>query len=171
VSCSGITYRAIIDLSTHKFPEVSSLAGPHKTKQQLAAEVMASIIRLNKERIRETGPHLRPYDLTTQQLWLLSRLDGDEGVPIGALAEALQCHSSNVTGMVDRLETRGLVVRRPDASDRRVKLVALTPQGRTLRGKLLAIARRPPEALTDRLDAEQLATLNDLLAKACAGLE
>jgi MarR family transcriptional regulator, organic hydroperoxide resistance regulator len=144
--------------------------GAHKTKQQLAAEVMASIIRLNKERLRENGPHLRPYDLTTQQLWLLARLD-DEGVPIGTLAEALQCHSSNVTGMVDRLEARGLVARQPDASDRRVKLVAITPTGRALRGKLLQIASRPPEALVERLDAEQLETLNELLAKACAGLE
>ncbi len=154
-----------------EIPEVRPLAGPHKTKQQLAAEVMASIIRLNKERLRESGPHLRPYDLTSQQLWLLSRLAEDEGVPIGTLAETLQCHSSNVTGMVDRLETRGLVVRKPDATDRRVKLVALTPKGRELRGKLLEIARRPPEALVDRLDSEQLQTLNDLLAKACAGLE
>ena len=147
------------------------MVGPRKTKQQLAVEVMASIIRLNKERLRESGPRLRPYDLTTQQLWLLSRLDEDEGVPIGTLAEVLQCHSSNVTGLVDRLETRGLVVRQPDVTDRRVKLVVLTPEGRALRGKLLEIARRPPEALTDRLDAEQLQTLNDLLAKACAGLD
>jgi DNA-binding MarR family transcriptional regulator len=146
------------------------VAGPSKTKQQLAAEVMASIIRLNKERLRESGPHLRPYDLTTQQLWLLAKLTEDDGVPIGTLAEALQCHSSNVTGMVDRLEARGLVVRKADPDDRRVKLVALTPQGRELRGKLLRIARRPPEVLVERLDSEQLQTLNDLLAKACAGL-
>jgi DNA-binding MarR family transcriptional regulator len=146
------------------------LVALRKTKQQLAAEVMASIVRLNKERMRESGPYLRPYDLTTQQLWLLSRLADDAGVPIGTLAEALQCHSSNVTGMVDRLETRGLVVRQPDATDRRVKLVALTPEGRALRGKLLEIARRPPEALVDRLDSEQLETLNELLAKVCAGL-
>jgi DNA-binding MarR family transcriptional regulator len=155
---------------TQKNLEVRPLH-PRKTKQQLAAEVMSSVIRLNKERLRESGPYLRPYDLTTQQLWLLARLDTDEGVPIGNLAEVLQCHSSNVTGMVDRLEARGLVVRQPDATDRRVKLVALTPQGRELRGKLLEIARRPPEALVERLDAEQLQTLNDLLAKACAGLE
>jgi len=145
--------------------------GQHKTKQQLAAEVMASVIRLNKERLRENGPHLRPYDLTTQQVWLLSRLTQDEGVPIGTLAATLQCRSSNVTGMVDRLEARGLVVRLPDATDRRVKLVALTPEGRALRGKLLDIARRPPEALVERLDADQLQALSDLLAKACAGLD
>ena len=79
--------------------------------------------------------------------------------------------SMMATGMVDRLETRGLVVRQPDAGDRRVKLVALTPEGRALRAKLLQLARRPPEALVEHLDTEQLNTLNDLLAKACAGLE
>ena len=147
------------------------MVGPRKTKQQLAAEVTASIIRLNKERLRESDPRLRPYDLTTQQLWLLARLTEDQGVPIGTLAEVLHCHSSNITGMVDRLEARGLVARQPDPSDRRVKLVAITPKGEALRGKLLEIARRPPEALVERLDAEQLQTLNDLLAKACAGLE
>jgi DNA-binding MarR family transcriptional regulator len=83
----------------------------------------------------------------------------------------MQCHSSNVTGMVDRLEARGLVTRQPDPADRRVKLVALTPAGLSMRAKLMEIARRPPEVLLERLDAEQLQTLNELLAKACAGIE
>lgn len=147
------------------------MPGQARTKQQLAAEVMGSIIRLNKERIRANGACLRPHDLTTQQVWLLAELPKEGGAPIGSLADAMQCHSSNVTGMVDRLETRGLVTRQPDSSDRRVKLVALTPTGQALRGKLMEIARRPPEALVERLDAEQLQTLSELLAKACAGLE
>lgn len=147
------------------------MPGQGKTKQQLAAEVMASIIRLNKERMREKNAYLRPHDLTTQQAWLLAELPEDVGAPIGTLADAMQCHSSNLTGMVDRLEARGLVTRRSDPGDRRVKLVALTPAGQALRAKLMKIARRPPDALLDRLDAEQLQTLSDLLDKACAGLE
>jgi len=145
--------------------------GQTRTKQQLAAEVMASIIRLNKERIRANGAYLRPHDLTTQQVWLLAELPKEGGAPIGSLADVMQCHSSNVTGMVDRLENRGLVTRQSDPGDRRVKLVALTPTGQALRGKLMEIARRPPEALIERLDAEQLQTLCELLGKACAGLE
>ena len=148
-----------------------SLSGQGKTKQQLAAEVMASVIRLSKERLRASGARLRPHDMTAQQVWLLAELPDEGGAPIGTLAEAMQCHSSNVTGLVDRLEARGLVARQPVHGDRRVKLVALTPSGRALRGKLVELVRRPPDALVERLDAEQLQTLSDLLGKACSGLE
>ena len=147
------------------------MSGRERSKQQLAAEVMGSLMRLNKERIRANGALLRPHDLTPQQVWLLAELPPDGGAPIGSLADAMQCHSSNVTGMVDRLEARGLVRRQPDKSDRRVKLVALTPEGLSLRDAMIQIARRPPEVLVERLDGEQLQTLSDLLAKACAGLE
>ena len=147
------------------------MSGRERSKQQLAAEVMGWLIRLNKERIRANGALLRPHDLTPQQVWLLAELPPEGGAPIGTLADAMQCHSSNVTGMVDRLEARGLVRRQPDASDRRVKLVALTPEGLSLRGAMIEVARRPPDALVERLDTEQLQTLSDLLGKACAGLD
>ena len=142
-----------------------------KTKRQLAAEVTAHVLRLKKELARENGADLRPYDLTTQQVWLLAELPERDGVPIGSLAEALQCHGSNITGMVDRLEARGLVARRPGRSDRRVKNVELTDEGRALRGEVVAIARRPPHVLLERLDSEQLRALQDLLAAVCDGLE
>ena len=50
--------------------------------------------------------------------------------PCGKLAQKLKCEPSNVTGIVDRLEARGLVERRPDPADRRVKLAAATEEGR-----------------------------------------
>lgn len=143
-----------------------------KRKQQLAGEVTEALIRLNKERLRENAERLRAYDLTTQQVWLLAELpdEGEEGVPIGSLAEALHCHGSNITGMVDRLEARGLVTRQPSRTDRRVKYVALTPAGSKLRDKVIELARQPVHALLDQLSDEQLETLNELLGKACAGL-
>jgi MarR family transcriptional regulator, organic hydroperoxide resistance regulator len=142
-----------------------------KTKQQLAAEVMALVLRLKKENVREHSGDLRPYDLTTQQVWLLAELPEHEGVPTGTLADALQCHGSNVTGMVDRLEARGLVVRQASTADRRVKFVELTEAGRALRDEVVEIARRPPRVLLERLDTEQLRALQDLLAAVCDGLE
>jgi DNA-binding MarR family transcriptional regulator len=142
-----------------------------KTKQQLAAEVMAHLMRLKKEHVRSNAADLRPYDLTAQQVWLLAELPERDGLPIGALAEAMQCHGSNVTGMVDRLEARGLVSRQPSTADRRVKYVELTDEGRAVRGEVIAIARRPPQVLLRRLDAGQLDTLNELLAAVCADLD
>ena len=56
---------------------------------------------------------------------------------MGRLAETLACHASNITGLVDRLEARGLVRRQPSADDRRVKVLELTPDGSRLRAQML----------------------------------
>jgi DNA-binding MarR family transcriptional regulator len=55
---------------------------------------------------------------------------------MGQLAETLSCDASNVTGLVDRLERRGLVRRRPSDHDRRVKVIELTPAGTRVRADL-----------------------------------
>jgi DNA-binding MarR family transcriptional regulator len=84
---------------------------------------------------------------------------------MGQLAERLDCDPSNVTGMVDRLQARGLLERRVDEADRRVKHLALTPAGRQLRSELEArlFAGRP---LLARLSRGDQRTLRDLLRRA-----
>lgn len=67
--------------------------------------------------------------LTGAQAKLLSLLSL-EPLPMRKLAQKLKCEPSNVTGIVDRLEARGLVERRPDPDDRRVKVAAATEEGR-----------------------------------------
>ena len=57
---------------------------------------------------------------------------------MGRLARGLACDASNVTGIVDRLEARGLIERRPGASDRRVKVLVITREGERLRATMLA---------------------------------
>ena len=73
---------------------------------------------------------------------------------MGRLAEALACDASNVTGLVDRLESRGLVRRKPTAEDRRVKVLELTPAGVRLRSTVLERMTKPPDTL-DRLSADE----------------
>src|SRR6266404_1124665 len=53
-------------------------------------------------------------------------------MPMSDLAAALHCDSSNVTGIVDRLEERRLVRREAAHGDRRVKMVAVTEEGERL---------------------------------------
>jgi DNA-binding MarR family transcriptional regulator len=53
------------------------------------------------------------------------------------LADTLSCDASNVTGLVDRLESRGLVQRQASPHDRRVKVLQLTPTGMRLRSQVL----------------------------------
>ncbi|GHA68195.1 MarR family winged helix-turn-helix transcriptional regulator [Streptomyces termitum] len=75
-----------------------------------------------------------------------------EPTPMRKIAEKLKCEPSNVTGIIDRLESRGLVERRPDPADRRVKLAAPTDEGRDTARRLresLRFAREPLGGLTD----------------------
>src|SRR3954468_9685472 len=65
-------------------------------------------------------------ELSPAQCHVLHLIEPDRPIPMGRLAETLACDASNVTGLVDRLESRGLVRRHPSDADRRVKVLDLT---------------------------------------------
>ncbi len=73
-------------------------------------------------------------DLTPPQLGVLKHLD--EPMPMSQVAALVGCDASNITWMTDRLEERGLVERRPDPQDRRIKQLVLTEEGRRLRRQM-----------------------------------
>ncbi|MFF8968386.1 MarR family winged helix-turn-helix transcriptional regulator [Streptomyces sp. NPDC014995] len=103
------------------------------------------------------------YALTGAQARLLSLLSL-EPLPMRKLANRLRCEPSNVTGIVDRLEARGLVERRPDPADRRVKLAAATEEGRRVAKGLrvsLRFAREPLAGLAE----EERVVLRGLLRR------
>jgi DNA-binding MarR family transcriptional regulator len=81
------------------------------------------------------------------------------------IASFLHCDNSNVTGIVDVLEERGLATRRPSERDRRVKLIELSAEGRRVRARLIEAVERPPAWLQQLSEADQLA-LRDLLERA-----
>lgn len=83
-------------------------------------------------------------------------------LPMTELAAMLACDNSNVTGLVDRLEARRLVARRPAPEDRRVKHVVLTSAGMRMRAQLLERVGRPPAGF-QRLSADEQRQLYDLL--------
>jgi DNA-binding MarR family transcriptional regulator len=80
------------------------------------------------------------------------------------LARRLHYDPSNITALADSLEARGLIERRPDASDRRFRLLALTPAGERLRTSLEKLLAHPPDFL-DRLTLAEQKQLLQLLAK------
>ncbi len=86
-------------------------------------------------------------------------------LPMSELAGRLACDSSNVTGLVDRLESRGLVARQSSAEDRRVKHVVLTDDGEALRERMLCQVGEAPRGF-ERLNADELRQLRDLLRRA-----
>jgi DNA-binding MarR family transcriptional regulator len=105
--------------------------------------------------------------LSPPQLFALQALRDDEPAPMNGLADVLRCDASNVTGLIDRLEARGLVERRPAPHDRRVRHLVLTDEGRRLRAAVAERLSRPPAGLSALSDAETR-RLRDLLAKVAA---
>ena len=93
---------------------------------------------------------------------LLRLCDGP--LSLSGLAEAIEVDAPYATLIVDNLEERGLVERRPDPVDRRRKLVALTARGREATAKALRIQRQPPPGF-GRLTPEELDTLEDLIKR------
>ncbi|TGB15704.1 MarR family transcriptional regulator [Streptomyces sp. MZ04] len=81
-----------------------------------------------------------------------------------SLADSLTCDASNMTGIIDRLEKRGLVRREPSPSDRRVKNVVLTTEGERATDAIRAKMHATQEGL-DRLTEEDRATLHTLLER------
>jgi len=103
-------------------------------------------------------------DLHPAQAGALLQMDPDQPRPMHELAALLACDNSNVTGIIDRLEGRGLVVRRPYEPDRRVKRVALTSRGARLRDRLLEQVDQPPSGL-ERLSTTERRQFRDLLRR------
>jgi DNA-binding MarR family transcriptional regulator len=92
----------------------------------------------------------------------------EEPRTMSEIAAVLHCDNSNVTGIVDGLEERGLAVRTVSKEDRRVKLIALTAEGRRVRTRLMRAVEKPPAWLTELSAADQR-TLRDLLERASNG--
>ncbi|GAB2726549.1 MarR family winged helix-turn-helix transcriptional regulator [Kitasatospora kifunensis] len=89
-------------------------------------------------------------------------------MPMRHIAQTLSCEPSNITGIVDRLESRGFVTRESDPQDRRVKLVAATEQGQAASAELresLNFAREPLATL----GPQERQTLRDLLHRMLVG--
>jgi MarR family transcriptional regulator, organic hydroperoxide resistance regulator len=86
-------------------------------------------------------------DLSPAQGHALRVLDPDRPVAMSALADELVCDASNVTGIVDKLESRGLIARQADERDRRIKMLMVTERGREVRGDLITRAMEPPPAV------------------------
>ncbi|EFL31852.1 MarR family transcriptional regulator [Streptomyces viridochromogenes DSM 40736] len=101
------------------------------------------------------------HTLTGAQARLLSLLCL-EPLPMRRLAQRLKCEPSNVTGIVDRLEARGLVERQSDPADRRVKVAVATEEGRRVARSLRESLRFAREPLAGLSEGERVA-LRDAL--------
>lgn len=116
------------------------------------------ILRAMRRIIRSVDLHSRElyqrFQITTPQMVCLSVVSVNSGITLSKLADSVSLCASTVTGIVDRLEVRGLVRRRRASSDRRKITLVITAAGRQL------IAAAPP-LLQDKF-SERLRALPEL---------
>ncbi|MFD9129657.1 MarR family winged helix-turn-helix transcriptional regulator [Kitasatospora sp. NPDC059571] len=127
-------------------------------------DLMASLVGLFHREYEEAAA---ARSLTGAQAKVLALLRRGP-MPMRHIAQTLSCEPSNITGIVDRLESRGFVTREADPQDRRVKLVAATGPGAAASAELresLNFAREPLAAL----DPEERTVLRDLLRRMLDG--
>jgi MarR family transcriptional regulator, organic hydroperoxide resistance regulator len=137
-----------------------------KEASPLAREAWRLLFELGRKKHGRLSASLAELDLTPPQGHALRLLEPDRPLAMSELAEALYCHASNVTGIVDRLEARGLVERRP-GQDRRVKTLALTEAGARARQRVVQLMSAPPPEIAALSAADQRA-LRDILTRALA---
>jgi DNA-binding MarR family transcriptional regulator len=93
------------------------------------------------------------------------------GIRLTTLAEAALMTKQSMGYLVDDLEARGYLERVPDSTDRRAKVVRLTPRGRAVEETVRAVIREIEEDWADRLGQEEYRHLTRLLRALIASLE
>jgi DNA-binding MarR family transcriptional regulator len=155
-----LTLASIKEVKYH--PRMAAGTAPPSTIAREAQQLFFEIGMVQRVRIAHA---LGELGLTFAQAHALRLLDPDRPLAMSALAQLLVCDASNVTGIADRLEARGLVERRSAGKDRRVKVLALTAAGGELRTRVLELMSEPPEAIAALSDEDQRA-LRDILRRA-----
>ena len=98
---------------------------------------IAFLITKAEQRIgRRAREMLARFGVTPIQYAVLKALWGDDGQSGSELATRLVIDNATMTGLIDRLESAGLVTRKPDKSDRRIQRIHITPKARSLRRSL-----------------------------------
>jgi DNA-binding MarR family transcriptional regulator len=135
-----------------------------KSNKSEACEAWKLIVKLFFNQRADLPAVASEFQLSPAQCHVLHLIEPDRPVPMGRIAQALACDASNVTGLIDRLESRGLVRRQPSAEDRRVKVLELTPEGARLRSIVLERMTKPPDIL-GRLSAREQRALVKILKR------
>lgn len=103
------------------------------------------------------------YDLTSVQYAALVAVDENPGVDATRLSGLIAFDRSTIGGVIERLESKSLLVRSPDRSDRRIKLLYLTRGGKGLLNEIHATVDRVQDKILEPLSADDRKVLVRLL--------
>jgi DNA-binding MarR family transcriptional regulator len=137
--------------------KVAERPGDHEAELRLWLRLLTCTTLIEGELRRRLR---NSFGVTLPRFDLMAQLDKTpSGMTLGELSKRMMVSNGNITGLVERLVTQGLLDRRASPSDRRVQLVSLTPEGRrTFRVMARANADWVSELFADLgpMDIEQL---------------
>ena len=131
-----------------------------KLEQAMADHKLFGLVVHEVSRLRRVvvNRRLRPLGITRSQGYILVFLARRDGMSQTALAEDLDMTRVAISGLVGRMEVMGLVQRRDDESDARVRRVFLTPEGHRLSREILELVDQFDHDLLGEVGEEDLAT-------------
>jgi DNA-binding MarR family transcriptional regulator len=143
--------------------ETAGRPGTRGTDETGGDETLADAFLSVTRKLRETSQEtLAPWDINPSQFRALRVLNHHGAIRLSDLSGRLHIAPRSATEVVDALETRGLVERRPDPGDRRATLVDLTGQGTGVLAAIRAARGTEAERVFDRLspaDRDHLARI------------
>lgn len=108
---------------------------------------------------------LTPYGVTVQQFEVMRELKTKTGLTAAQLVESVISDSSTMMSILKRLESKALIVRRPDENDRRTKMIHLTENGQNLVKKLMRVADQHNRRVENCCSPEELQIFRQILSK------
>lgn len=121
--------------------------------------------------VKALAQELEPHGILTAQWSVLRVLWDSEGLTQVELADRMRVEKASLTGVLDGMERRGLIVRARNAKDRRKINIALTAQGRCLKTKLLPYGGKINRKAARGMSEAETVQLRRLLAKLIQNLE
>ncbi|WP_196242163.1 MarR family winged helix-turn-helix transcriptional regulator [Azospirillum oleiclasticum] len=106
-----------------------------------------------------------PHDITPGQFGVLIMIKENEGLSQSDLGSAVGIDRSTMVAVIDRLESRGLVVRAPSPNDRRSYALRLSPEGQRLMEELIPRVKAHDQSMVKDLSKEEQAQLIDFLRR------
>ncbi len=118
--------------------------------------VLRQLIRCTQAFERFSGAHVKTMGLTESQFDVVATLGNTDGMTCKELGERTLITKGTLTGVLDRMEARGLVTRRPDADDARRTHIALTRKGHILFADVFPAHLAHLQRAFDRLSSSEL---------------
>jgi DNA-binding MarR family transcriptional regulator len=146
-------------------PEIARSTSERLRESGLGSDISFLLARANALSVAAGNAALAPFGLKVRSFSVLALAAGDVRPTQRDLSEFLRLDPSQVVALIDELEKRGLVERRPDPADRRANVVVATDEGRALHTAASAATSAAERVLHGDVDEEDRRRLADLLGR------